>query len=473
MKPFPPKAPWNELYVRSGLKTLADRARRSDVSRRVRTAVGDLSTSIRTAAREKLPEAVSAAERFVKQMLTDDSRSPKAVINATGMIAPLGVSLPLAEAAIMAMSRAAAEFTLVADREGLATSSPVAQLLAELTGAEAALVLATPAAALMTAAAALADDGGVVIPKSQVGQVDDVPLDQLLASVGVWLHEIGTVDQLTAGECQAALTAEETAALLYGSAFDFEVVGNITAPNSSELFDIARRAGKPVLSYLARAHIRDFEMFATVKSPPLKVQDLLTAGADVVVFPGGRLLGGPPCGIIVGKQQLVSRIAEHALALACRVDRSTLAALEATISLLKDPVSTNAIPTEQLLSATEENLQHRAERIVAQLTACSVVASAKAERWPCFWNDARIKETDRLIWGWSILVTPKDLAPAELAERLKHGTPAVLTSVDLEESYVWIHLRSVLPRQDEQIVAVFRSLCAPSATPECPSASNS
>src|SRR5688572_31148029 len=129
MNSFPPRMPWSELYVRSGLKTLSDRVRHRPIVRRVRNAVGDLRTSVQTVARQQLPGAAAAAQVFVNRMLGDGDRKQTSIINATGILAPGGFCLPIADAAIAAMSAATAGYSTA--------SAEMESLLRNLSGAEA------------------------------------------------------------------------------------------------------------------------------------------------------------------------------------------------------------------------------------------------------------------------------------------------------------------------------------------------
>jgi L-seryl-tRNA(Ser) seleniumtransferase len=439
MNSFPPKLPWAELYVRSGLKTLSDRVRQRPLVRRVRGAVGDLRTTVRNVAHQRLPDAAATAERMVRHVLAEGDSGMSPLVNATGVIAPRGFSLPLAESAIAAMQGVVEGFSM--------PSSAVESLITDLTGAEAALVLHSPAAATMSVLGALG--GHVVVACDQLGEVDAVPLADLAAFVDARLNGIGSVGRVGRDEYRTALSGSDVGCLWYSKPQSIAVVGDTTAPPAEEVFSLARDRRCPVIEYLEAAMLVD--VGSTLKGLQIPIVGAsLLAGADLVIFPGDRLIGGPSCGIVVGRSKLVAQVAVHSVARASAVDHARLAALVATLQLTGNPERMTSIPTLQLLSASAENLRHRAERFVAQLAACSHISAVEAVCCPGFLNDGRLPSQQ--IAGWGVAITPAQESPSQLVQKLiDHRVAASVTN-----SRVIFNLRSVLARQDEQLATAIQ-----------------
>ncbi len=440
MNTFPPKLPWTELFVRSGLKTLSDRVRQRSMVRRVRGAVDDLRSTVRNAARQRLPQASAAAGWMVQRLLEGAAVGPSAIVNATGIIAPRGYSLPLAEAAIASMHAAS---------EGFSTAtSALEPLLIDLTGAEAALVLHSPSAACLAVLSALG--GPVVVARSHVGEADDVALCNLAALAGTRLTEIGSVGRVSCVDYRAALKAGDPACVWHSQPQSIAVLGEMAAPSAEEVFAIAREHGCPAIEYLEAATLVELSTGGNSVSIPIARASLL-AGADLVVLPGDRFIGGPSCGIIVGRSKLVARVAAHVLARSSALDSGRLAALVATLELMGDRARLTSIPTYQLLCATSENLQHRADRLVAQLSDCSLVTAAEAVPCPGFLNDGRLKTQQFAGWGVAITATE----PSEMFAKKRLESPPRVAVLQ-EDGRLIFNLRSVLAGQDAQLAAVFQ-----------------
>ncbi len=182
-------------------------------------------------------------------------------------------------------------------------------------------------------------------------------------------------------------------------------------------------------------------------------QDSVRAGADIVLFSGDKLLGGPQCGIILGRQPLVKKIKDHPLARAVRVGKMTLAALAATLRLHLDPEQAEqSIPLLMLLSAPVENLENRAQRMAPQLADAPAIASAEPVAGTTFLGGGSVPTQH--IPTWCVALRPAHENVDSLAKRLRMGLPAVCGRV--QNDTLLLDLRSVFPRHDTQIVqAVF------------------
>ena len=442
MNTFPPRLPWAEMYVRSGLKSLSDRMRQQSMVRRVRGAVADVRTTVRDVARNRIPEATSFVERVMKKVLAEPERGPSTLINATGVIAPRGLALPLSDHALAAMAGAG---------EGYATAASASAdtLLGELSGAPAALVLHSPSIAVIAVLSTLGGD--VVLACDHAVEIDGSPITRLAAAAGVQLAFVGSTGRVSREDYRAALADEESACVWHALQPSLAICGDVCAPARDEVFAIARDAQAISVAFLEGASL---EAGTATENPwPADVSRAVTAGADLTIFSGERMLGGPSCGIVVGRSELVSLIAEHPLALASKLEPGRLAALAATLELAKSAEGRAAIPLVQLLSASTENLKNRSERLSVLLSGCEGVSAAEAVSCRGWATEGSLPTQQMDSWGVSI--TPRDASAEELLQKLVDGRPSLAATIC--DGRLLLNLRSVLARQDGQISAVFGS----------------
>lgn len=440
MAAIPPKMPWAELYVRSGLKMLSDRVRHQPVVRRMRNAARELRTTVLNVARERMP--VATAESWVRRMLAEENTGPAPVINATGVIAPRGLALPMANEALAAMTAVGSNFARL--------TSAVETLICNATGTEGAIVFHSPATAAIAVMAA--SGGAVVVAREHVGEVGDgVSLVDAACAAGAHLSEIGSLGRFTLDDYRRALTGS-IGCLWFGAPQSLGIDGDRLAATSDEVFALAHDRGWTAVEFLEAGTLVDLNEPFTNATVPL-VGNSLLAGADLVIFPGDRFLGGPPCGIVAGRRQPIAKVAAQPQATASSLDAAGRAALAATLELTASAERQAAIPMMQLLRATPENLQHRAERLASQLAACDRIFTARAVNCEGFPNDGRI--ASQSIAGWGVEITPQGISTSDLRTRLQKGTPPVAV---LPQEPLILNLRSVLPRHDEQLRAAIFAL---------------
>ena len=224
-------------------------------------------------------------------------------------------------------------------------------LLQRLTGAEAALVVNNNAAAVMLALAALAEGREVLVSRGELIEIGDgFRIPDVLARSGARLVEVGTTNRTRAADYERAI-GPETAVLLRVHQSNFRVVGFTELPDLSEVAEVAKRAGLPLVDDLGSGALVPLGDEPTARGS-------LAAGADLVCFSGDKLLGGPQAGIVVGRADLVERLRRHPLQRALRADKLTLAALEGTLALYLDPErARREIPVLRML---DEPVERRA-----------------------------------------------------------------------------------------------------------------
>lgn len=289
------------------------------------------------------------------------------VINGTGVVihTNLGRSL-LAEEALEQIQTTARyysnlEFDLEAGQRG-SRYSHVEDLLIELSGAEAALVVNNNAAAVFLALNTLAKGKEVVVSRGQLVEIGgSFRIPEVMTRSGAVLREVGTTNKTHLRDYQTALT-DQTALLLKVHTSNYRIVGFTTEVPLEDLVALGRRHGLPVMEDLGSGSFIDVSRFGLEKEPT--VVEAVQAGADVITFSGDKLLGGPQAGIIVGRKNYIQALRSNPLNRALRIDKLTLAALEATLKLYRnEKQALRQIPTLAQLSVPLSELRKRARRL--------------------------------------------------------------------------------------------------------------
>lgn len=318
--------------------------------------------------------AVDAIAKRAARILAERSRPHlRRVINATGVVlhTNLGRSL-LAGAAVANMAAVAESYSNLeldlATGERGSRYSHVEDLLIRLTGAEAALVVNNNAAAVLLCLTALARGREVIVSRGQLVEIGGAfRVPEVMEQGGARLVEVGTTNKTHLDDYARAIS-ENTALILRVHTSNYRIIGFTEAVPLADLVRLAHERGLPVMDDLGSGVLIDLERYGLPGEPT--VQASVAAGADIVTFSGDKLLGGPQAGIIVGRRELIERIRRHQLNRALRIDKLTLAALEATLRLYLDEKSAVAqIPTLAMLTANPDGLRARAAALARSLRA--------------------------------------------------------------------------------------------------------
>jgi L-seryl-tRNA(Ser) seleniumtransferase len=285
-------------------------------------------------------------------------------VNATGVVihTNLGRSC-LAQAAIdhvaaMAGHYSNLEFDLARGRRG-SRYSAVEGLLCELSGAEAALAVNNNAGAVLLCLDTLARGKTVVISRGELVEIGgSFRIPDVMAKSGAVLKEVGTTNRTHLRDYQQAVT-NETGLLLKVHTSNYSIIGFTAAVPLADLVTLGKQFNLPVMEDLGSGNFIDLARYGLSAEPT--VQDSVAAGADVVTFSGDKLLGGPQAGLIVGRRDILDRIKANPLTRALRIDKMTLAALEATLRLYRDEAqAVAAIPTLRMLIMQRSEIEARA-----------------------------------------------------------------------------------------------------------------
>ncbi|NVI92544.1 L-seryl-tRNA(Sec) selenium transferase [Actinomadura sp. BRA 177] len=358
------------------------------------------------------------------------------VINATGVLLHTNLGrAPLSDAAREAVAVASGatdvELDLETGRRAKRGRSVLAALVERVPQAEAAHVVNNGAAALVLAATALAPGREIVISRGEMVEIGDgFRIPELLAATGARLREVGTTNRTTPDDYAAAV-GEETGFILKGHPSNFRIEGFTRGADVAELAGL----GVPVVADIGSGLLAPEPLLPDEPD----AASMLKAGAHLVTASGDKLLGGPQCGLVLGQEDLVRQLARHPIARALRVDKMTLAALEATV---RGPRT----PTAQALQADVETLRERAGRLAARLRDGGV--------------DAVAVESEAAVGGGGapgvVLPSAAVSVPDSYAARLRQGLPAVMGRV--EDGRCLLDLRSVPPDRDEELAEAVREV---------------
>jgi L-seryl-tRNA(Ser) seleniumtransferase len=365
----------------------------------------------------------------VRERLAERVRpSLRPVLNATGVVLHTNLGrAPLAPAAVAAMAEIGGgysnlEFDLDAGTRGSRGDHCRASLRA-VTGAEDALAVNNAAGALLLALGALAAGRDVVISRGELIEIGgSFRIPDILERSGARLHEVGTTNRTHLDDYRNAL-GPDVAAVLTVHRSNFEQRGFVATPDPAAIAALAHESGLPYLVDVGSGLLADLEPWGLRGEP--RVQDALAAGADLVLFSGDKLLGGPQAGCIVGRREAVARCRRHPIARAVRADKMTLAGLEATLTLYRDPAQVVVeVPVLRMLTLDPPELARRADRLAS---LCPPVLRAALQPGESAVGGGSFPAA--VLPTTLVALDAGALGPDGLALRLRVGDPAVVARV--------------------------------------------
>lgn len=370
----------------------------------------------------------SWAEAIRERLQAAGLRSLRPVLNATGVVLHTNLGrAPLCQAAVdaivaVASGYASLEYDLATGARGH-RADHCRQLLASLSGAGDGLAVNNAAGALVLALNAVAAGRRVLISRGELIEIGgSFRIPDIMARSGALLAEVGTTNRTHLKDYEQA--AEGAAAILTVHRSNFEQTGFVTSPEPADLAALAHRLGVPYLYDVGSGLLADLSPWGLTSEPG--VAKAVAVGADLVLFSADKLLGGPQAGCLVGSAAAIARVRENPLARALRADKLTLAALEATLSLYRDPaVAVSEIPVLAMLTRSAEQLHRQAAQLAA---ICPAELSA------------RLIEGESAVGGGSfpgavlpttlVSLDPGPLGANGLATRLRLGDPPLVARVE-------------------------------------------
>ena len=407
---------------------------------RLTAAIRDVLAAARTGD-AATPDAAQVLAAAREQLARRDRPTLRRVLNATGVILHTNLGrAPLSERAIAAMRDAAGavsvEYDLIGGKRG-ERHGHASALLAELTGAEDAVVTNNGAAAVLLALAALAGRREVIVARGELVEIGGgFRIPDVLVRSGAKLVEVGTTNRTYLRDYAAAIS-DRTAAILRVHTSNFRVIGFTASAPSAELAPLARERGIAFVHDLGSGTLLDTERFGLGREE--RVQEAVAAGADVVTFSGDKLLGGPQAGLIVGRSAIIAKLRSHALMRALRPDKTTIVGLLATLAAYRDGTAEVELPVWRMIAADPNELERRAAALAQRLGGETIATRSTV-------GGGSLPEETQPSFAVALRGRPQHLAPA-----LRLADPPVIGRVVDER--LALDLRSILPEDDERLAA--------------------
>ncbi len=441
----------DELLAEPRLAALSKRVDRNLVVEVARTVLAELRTRI---AGDSNWTALGLSAASIEVLISTAverilSRSLQPVINATGVILHTNLGrAPLPETVVDEFRRTATQYSnLEYDLEAGARGKRdvhTGELLTRLTGSEAAIVVNNCAAAVLVTLAALARGGEVIVSRGELIEIGDgFRIPEIMEQSGAILREVGTTNRTHVGDYENAIN-EKTRVLLRVHPSNFKVTGFTDKPSLEELVALSQRSGLPLVEDLGSGCLVDLSEYG-VSEPTVKQS--IGAGVSVVMFSGDKLLGGPQAGIIAGKKDLLARVRRYPLFRALRVDKLTIASLEATLGAYLR-AAWDEIPAIRMIRATPQELKRRAENFIRELR----------RELPLDEVEIEIADGSSLAGGGStpsqslptkiIRIASARYSAAKLEQRLRGAPAGISVIARVEDERLILDVRTVFPEQE-------------------------
>jgi L-seryl-tRNA(Ser) seleniumtransferase len=432
-----------------------------EVCRALRETLDQLRHDIRGGGVVGLPDFASEpfAHRIADRIKAARQSNLRPVINATGIIIHTNLGRArLAPEALQAMDQIAArpsnlELNLKTGKRGSRYDHAEA-LICQLTGAEAALIVNNCAAAVVLALMGTAAGRKVIASRGELIEIGgSFRLPDVIAQSGAELKEVGATNKTRLSDYADAVD-EDTAVLLKSHTSNFRIVGFTSAPSRNDLAQLAAERDLILMEDLGSGVLIDLAPFGLRDEPV--VADILKAGVDLVMFSGDKLLGGPQAGIIAGRADIIAGLRKHPLLRALRIDKLSLAALEATLRLYLPPHDPLArVPVLRALSQPLAEVEARAQRLAGSLAAVKgvdveVMASA------AYVGGGSLPQQD--LNSFSVVVASAALSAETLADRLRAGVVPIVGRI--HQGKLWLDMRTVMDDELPDIVAALGAIAA-------------
>ncbi len=434
---------------------------------------------IKNAVRETLAEqrqAILAGGVLNADNLTKEALLPKfrkrldrklapnfqSLINATGVVVHtnLGRSL-LPQAAMDWIVQVGSrysnlEFDLKTGRRG-SRYSLVEDLLCELTGAEAALVVNNNAAAVLLVLETLAAGREVIVSRGQLVEIGgSFRIPDVMAKSGAKLVEVGATNRTHLRDYEAAIN-EQTAMLLKVHASNFRIIGFTKEVSTEDMVKLGSRYGLSVMEDLGSGCFVDLSKYGLTGEPT--VGEVIKAGIDVVTFSGDKMLGGPQAGIILGKKEIVDRVKKNPMNRALRIDKFTLAGLEAILRLYFDEeTALSSIPTLAMLTAPYETVEKRAKKLLRRIKK-GLASHCDVRLVPAESRVGGGALPEQSLASCAVALAPSDRSLNSLEKALRTANPPVIGR--LEDDRMLLDIRTVaddeVPLLAQVLLGVFEA----------------
>lgn len=375
------------------------------------------------------------------------------IINGTGVVihTNLGRSVLSSDAtakiAMAAASYTNLEFDLDTGKRG-SRYSLVEEIICDITGAEAALVVNNNAAAVLICLDTLAKGTEVIVSRGQLVEIGgSFRIPDVMTKSGATLTEVGATNRTHLYDYERAIT-ENTSMLLRVHTSNFKIIGFTSDISAQEMVELARKKSLITMEDLGSGCLIDLSMFGFPKEPT--VQEIVKAGVDVVTFSGDKLLGGPQAGIIVGNRQTINRIKNNPLNRALRIDKFTLASLESTLrEYYQVDNALSNIPTLSMLTVSADELKVKAQKIHCQLNR-TISEKAELNVVPVSSRVGGGALPEHGLDSWAVDLDPISISVMQFEQKLRSLDVPVVGRI--ENDHFLLDVRTILDSQIPELV---------------------
>jgi L-seryl-tRNA(Ser) seleniumtransferase len=401
-----------------------------------------------------------AERRLVKAHEAEINSGLRQVINATGVILHTNLGrAPLSDAARRAVTKEAAgycslEYDLATGERGR-RSARAEDLLAQMTGAESALVVNNCAAAALLVLATFARDGETIVSRGELVEIGgDFRVPEVMAQSLTRMIEVGTTNRTNLSDYSQAIS-EKTRLIMRVHTSNYRVVGFTKTPRLRELADLAHKAGLLIYEDAGSGALVDLSNYGITGEPVIR--ESIGEGVDIVSFSGDKLLGGPQAGLLVGRAAVIEQMRRHPLYRALRADKLRIAALEATLDAYARGASALEVPTQRFIAMSSAEIKARTERFVERLGR-RINSGIRLE----------VIEGESAVGGGAaptahlrtmlISLTHGNLTANQLEAALRRSTPPLITRI--VDDCVLIDLRTVTEAEESEVEHVILALAS-------------
>jgi len=428
----------------------------------VRSTIESFRKGILAGSIRRLPDSKSEWDRIFNEAIQKKNRpNLQRVINGTGVVihTNLGRSL-LDEKSMEALQTAGScytnlEFDLTSGKRG-SRYSLVEEIICDITGAEAALVVNNNAAAVLLSLNTLSFGKETIVSRGQLVEIGgSFRIPDVMSRSGAKMVEVGATNRTHLFDYEKGI-GEDTALLLKVHTSNFRVIGFTSEVPASELVKLGREHGIPVMEDLGSGSLIDLSPWGLPKEPT--VQEIVKDGVDVVTFSGDKLLGGPQAGIIVGRKELISRIKKNPMNRALRIDKFTLASLE---SVLRDYYDFNKVlksnPTLAMLTCDPATLKKKGQNILRRLGGSKKVQRLIVLK-PTVSRVGGGAMPEHGLQSWSLVLEPGEKGASSLEKRFRNLTVPLIGRI--EEEKMVLDLRTIQKHDIDLLLAILKDFIA-------------
>ena len=459
--PFRSLPPVHQILQEPGIKDLSPAHSHEVIVSAVRAEVQAARKAIQDGGQfDAVADLARLVDRVTKRVTRDADSALRIVINATGVVLHTNLGrAPMAESAARAAYEAARGYLNLeidlATGKCASRQMPIREMLVQLTGAESGTAVNNCAAATFLVLHALASGKEVVVSRGQLVEIGgSFRIPEIMAASGAVLKEVGTTNITRIADYEKAIGLN-TVLIMRVHTSNFRVTGFTSQPTLAELASLGKKHRIPVIDDVGSGAMFDFSRFGFPGDPV--VPESIRTGADLVLFSGDKLLGGPQAGLIAGRKNLVQRIERDPLMRTYRLDKMTLSALEATLRFYRNPEQALAeIPVLKNASLDLADLRPRAERVAEQLRTLPGLASVEVLEDAAPVGGGSLPELT--LPTIVIALTPASLSETAFAERLRLGNPCVVVRV--RDAKVLLDLRTIFEHQETALLEAVSSSVA-------------